>query len=177
MDFYMPCLGIPQNDPPAYWLNCILTIFITEVMVMCLPWTGRKCQRVSFTMRCHHGDGGDFLIMFGLKMMMEVGNRDGWYFFWFWVWVWKKYLRSPYVWFFVFFRLSAFCWVVEDFISNLQYMLYRLQFALDMAGYLFVPFHSKSIVHVKNRVPSIAAINLLLQSTTTVILYTCHHSQ
>ena len=76
-----------------------------------------------------------------------------------------------------FFRLSAFCWVVEDFISNLQYMLYRLQFALDMAGYLFVPFHSKSIVHVKNRVPSIAAINLLLQSTTTVILYTCHHSQ
>ena len=68
------------------------------------------------------------------------------------------------------FRLSAFCLVVEDFISNLQYILYRLQFALDMTGYLFVPFHSKSIVHVKNRVPSIAAINLLLQS----IYYNCH---
>lgn len=27
------------------------------------------------------GDGGDFLIMFGLKMMMEAGDRDGWYFF------------------------------------------------------------------------------------------------
>ena len=51
-------------------------------------------------------------------------------------------------------------------------MLYRLQFALDMAGYLFVPFHSKSIVHVKNRVPSIAAIDLLLQlsSCTRVII-------
>lgn len=73
------------------------------------------------------------------------------------------------------FRLSAFCWVVEDFISNLQYMLYRLQFALDMAGYLFIPFHSKSIVHVKNRVPSIAAIDLLLQLSSCARVLILHN--